>query len=402
MEISATVAATAPFVTSSVTLTPEREGGGHIDSVSEPNFGLSTQLRGLSPIPPPPVMIVAIATTVVFGTSSAHVLRAGTEPAIQSLFADFASPRAAKPDTAGPSDHRGTEISANNFYICHSMIDQLAPPRFFSQLRGMDYDQLFAEFNVGVAHQTCLSTNLLKEKDVEIASLKAQLSLKEAEAAEAIRLCNQFSVAKVAEATRVSELDSLKERNTALEAEKSTLEGEVAALESVVVIKDTELASFNAQITKLTQDLIAVVTEYLVKLDQKARILELKRRYFEDYYSDNQYAVSIKEETVYSCLHSPKTTKDHMINTPYPEDQYVILEISMVNILEDIKRGPYSKKPQYAVSNTLDTPFDETKETSNETKGLKRKARLLQNMEDLKILKDLLIQIEDIEDNIKS
>ncbi|GJW32632.1 retrovirus-related pol polyprotein from transposon TNT 1-94 [Tanacetum coccineum] len=44
--------------------------------------------------------------------------------------------------------------------------------------------------------------------------------------------------------------------------------------------------------------------------EQKARILELKRRYFEDYCSDNQYAVSIKEDTAYPCLHSPKTTKE--------------------------------------------------------------------------------------------
>ncbi|GJV21257.1 hypothetical protein Tco_1370277 [Tanacetum coccineum] len=43
---------------------------------------------------------------------------------------------------------------------------------------------------------------------------------------------------------------------------------------------------------------------------QKARILELKRRYFEDYYSNNQYAVSIKEDTAYPCQHSPKTTKE--------------------------------------------------------------------------------------------
>ncbi|GJX31529.1 hypothetical protein Tco_0241384, partial [Tanacetum coccineum] len=35
---------------------------------------------------------------------------------------------------------------------------------------------------------------------------------------------------------------------------------------------------------------------------QKARILELKRRYFEDYYSDNQYAVSIKEDTAMDDL----------------------------------------------------------------------------------------------------
>ncbi|GJY66520.1 hypothetical protein Tco_0468758, partial [Tanacetum coccineum] len=44
----------------------------------------------------------------------------------------------------------------------------------------------------------------------------------------------------------------------------------------------------------------------------------------------------------------PTLTKDHQgikLNTPYPEDQYAVLEIwNEYNILEDIKRGPYSKK----------------------------------------------------------
>ncbi|GJY53793.1 hypothetical protein Tco_0445457 [Tanacetum coccineum] len=61
-----------------------------------------------------------------------------------------------------------------------------------------------------------------------------------------------------------------------------------------------------------------VIMEYLVKVKLKARILELKRRYFEDYCSENQYAVSIKEDTAYPCLHSPKTTKETRSNTPYP------------------------------------------------------------------------------------
>ncbi|GJW65756.1 hypothetical protein Tco_0117640 [Tanacetum coccineum] len=41
---------------------------------------------------------------------------------------------------------------------------------------------------------------------------------------------------------------------------------------------------------------------------------------FEDYCSDNQYAVFIKEDTVYLYLHSPKTTKETRSNTPYPEE----------------------------------------------------------------------------------
>ncbi|GKC51861.1 hypothetical protein Tco_1074606, partial [Tanacetum coccineum] len=60
------------------------------------------------------------------------------------------------------------------------------------------------------------------------------------------------------------------------------------------------------------------IMEYLVKVNLKARILELKRRYFEDYRSEDQYAESIKEDTAYMCLHSPKTTKETRSNTPYP------------------------------------------------------------------------------------
>ncbi|GKA06342.1 hypothetical protein Tco_0685566, partial [Tanacetum coccineum] len=53
-----------------------------------------------------------------------------------------------------------------------------------------------------------------------------------------------------------------------------------------------------------------VIMEYMVNTSKKARILELKRRYFEDYYSEDQYTVSIKEDTAYLCLHSPKTMKE--------------------------------------------------------------------------------------------
>ncbi|GKF99087.1 hypothetical protein Tco_0297870, partial [Tanacetum coccineum] len=35
-----------------------------------------------------------------------------------------------------------------------------------------------------------------------------------------------------------------------------------------------------------------------------------KDAHSEDYYSEDQYAVSIKEDTVYPFLQSPKTTKE--------------------------------------------------------------------------------------------
>nr|GFC46399.1 hypothetical protein [Tanacetum cinerariifolium] len=134
-EISATSAATVPFDTSSITPTPEHEGGKDADSVSAPNVR-----------------------------------------------------------TKRPAE---------------------------------------SEFNVGAARQTCLSAEekLLKEKDVKIADLKARLSLKEAEAAKAIRLRCPIADVEASKAARVCELESLKERNV--------------ALESTAVIKDVEFAKLS-------------------------------------------------------------------------------------------------------------------------------------------------------------
>ncbi|GJV51786.1 hypothetical protein Tco_1447527 [Tanacetum coccineum] len=312
MEVGVTTAATMPFVTSSVTPTPEREGGGNTDSIYGPNlrtqhpserFVISSDSSHHSStnvadakvnslvryfVPPPPVMTVAVTTTNVVGASSAPVLGAGAELVSQvhpSIFADSASIGATWPNVVGHSNPVGTELSADTFYVsqemnsetlrqiyvpkwnvvnesvlddpdvCCSVIDQLAPPGLFSHLRSMDYDQLFAEFTVRVARQTCLrakvrlrsehnfrerkkierkcatQVDLLKERDVEIANLKAQLSLKKVKAIEAIHLRNHVSVVEDAEATRVSELNSLKERNSALEEEKNSLEGKVATLD---------------------------------------------------------------------------------------------------------------------------------------------------------------------------
>ncbi|GJV76552.1 hypothetical protein Tco_1508136 [Tanacetum coccineum] len=62
-------------------------------------------------------------------------------------------------------------------------------------------------------------------------------------------------------------------------------------------------------------------------------------------YSEDQYTVSIKEDTMYMCLHSPKTTKDKAQYAVSRETQYVVFNIwNEYNILEDIKRALYSKK----------------------------------------------------------
>ncbi|GJT37105.1 hypothetical protein Tco_0936970 [Tanacetum coccineum] len=181
----------------------------------------------MSLVPDPPIIITAVATTVIVVASFVLVPRAGDEPVHASIFAESTSADTVGPDIAGPSQPAGTELSADAFYVSQdmdsktlrqiyvpkwnvvnesalddpdvyrSLVDQFAPPVLFSQLCGMDYDQLFAEFNVGAARQTCLGAevrmrtehilrekkklegrcsrqaDLLKENDVEIASLKA-------------------------------------------------------------------------------------------------------------------------------------------------------------------------------------------------------------------------------------
>ncbi|GKB95399.1 hypothetical protein Tco_0981536 [Tanacetum coccineum] len=245
-----------PFVTSSVTLTPEREGGGHTDSVFGPN---------LCTHHPAERFVISSDSSHHSSTNAADVevtsiVRSPIPPPLASYsepFADFASPSASGPDTAGPSDPRSTEISADNFYVSQEMdsetlqmIDQLAPPGFFSQLRGMDYNQLFAEFNVGATSQTCLS---IEEKDAEIASLKSQLSLKEAEAAEAIRLRSQLSC------------DELSIKADSLESERDGLVDLVSLLEGTCSRFRDQVKIFSDHVAELDSELMGMA----VHLDEE-------------------------------------------------------------------------------------------------------------------------------------
>nr|GEW85057.1 putative transposase (putative), gypsy type [Tanacetum cinerariifolium] len=109
--------------------------------------------------------------------------------------------------------------------ICHEMLDEFAPPNFFASIRGMDHDQFSPKkkrLRIFVDEQT----EMLKVRDREIESLKAQFLLKETEAAEAIRL--RAEVIK-------------------FEATEKSLQGEV---------KEQEVADLDAQVTtvKLQND----------------------------------------------------------------------------------------------------------------------------------------------------
>ncbi|GJR59760.1 DNA-directed DNA polymerase [Tanacetum coccineum] len=55
---------------------------------------------------------------------------------------------------------------------------------------------------------------------------------------------------------------------------------------------------------------IPLITEYLVNISKRRAFWSLNEDILKINDSDYQYAISIKEDTVYPCLHSPKTTKE--------------------------------------------------------------------------------------------
>ncbi|GJW52596.1 hypothetical protein Tco_0096681 [Tanacetum coccineum] len=102
---------------------------------------------------------------------------------------------------------------------------------------------------------------------------------------------------------------------------------------------------------------VLLIIEYLVIIS--------KRRAF---WSLNEDILKITILTINTPYPSKKIRRIHASTHQRPqrkqaqydvsrEDQYAILDIWHVNILDDIKRGPYSKKLQYAISYPLDTPY---------------------------------------------
>nr|GEY08699.1 hypothetical protein [Tanacetum cinerariifolium] len=94
----------------------------------------------------------------------------------------------------------------------------------------------------------------------------------------------------------------------------------------------------------------SVILEYMVKINKKACILELKRRNMKKIDSNIQYAVSIKEDTVYMCLHFTKDHEGNKINTLYPEktnasyssyENKIFWKISNAVLLQETPNTPY-------------------------------------------------------------
>ncbi|GJW68456.1 hypothetical protein Tco_0122880 [Tanacetum coccineum] len=126
---------------------------------------------------------------------------------------------------------------ADNLDTSREFINHLAPPVLFARIRNMDYDELFTEFSVGTARQACLSAEVRKRTEYCLSRRRRLESKSEKQAA--------------AKQVHVDELNTLKQRNVALEDEKESLSGKVAELQSLVSVKDHELKDVDATVTSL-------------------------------------------------------------------------------------------------------------------------------------------------------
>ncbi|GJU15248.1 hypothetical protein Tco_1143214 [Tanacetum coccineum] len=229
------------------------------------------------------VLSAPVVTTAVVTTSAK----------IGPAFKATADP---EPDLAGPSHPEDSESSADSFYeipdldaemakrwyvpkwyvtndslldddfACRTLVDRVAPPAFFSDLRTIGYDQLSR-----VEHELELKEKLkagydargesLKKKDLEILRLKAQLAEKEAEAAEAVRLRDQVSSLSREKSALAAEVSSLKVTISQKDNDISLLDSRAAHLKSCLDDANAACTEVGIKVTSLTSERDRIASE---------------------------------------------------------------------------------------------------------------------------------------------
>nr|GEV69974.1 RNA-directed DNA polymerase, eukaryota, reverse transcriptase zinc-binding domain protein [Tanacetum cinerariifolium] len=272
------------FIGAFVSTTLKREDGDHTDFVAEPN---------LRTIRAPQRSYVPIMTAVTTVTSTVDSALVAKEKHVKpSLFsADSFSAGGADPNNG-----------------------------VFSDLTGSDFlDQLFIEFNVGAARQMSLSAEvrmrseynvkerrrlksvvenqgeLLKAREEEIKGLKARLLLKEAKAAEAIRLRTEASNFKIVEKSFRDETNALR--------------------------KQRELIDLNALVNSVkSQDDNLMKRISSCGLQEKVTVYENYMKQLEKFQDDRMKIVNDKFDNLYTdfvemTLHLEEKIYPHLLTT---------------------------------------------------------------------------------------
>nr|GEW62796.1 reverse transcriptase domain-containing protein [Tanacetum cinerariifolium] len=222
----------------------------------------------------------------------------------------------------------------------------------WSVTNGLVLMTLFIEFNVEAARQMSLGAKvrmraeynvkekrrlksvaerqvkLLKVREEEIENLKAQLLLREAKAAEVIRLCAQASNFEAVKKSLQDETNALKERNSILEKEQNVLDVKVTELEASTVGKERELTDLNALITYVkSQNDIRVNRVHKLEissfgLQEKVTVYENYMDQLEKFQYDQMKVVNDKFDKLYAdfvetALHLEEKFYPHLFTTVF-------------------------------------------------------------------------------------
>ncbi|GJX80143.1 hypothetical protein Tco_0328292 [Tanacetum coccineum] len=365
VEVEVAAIPTLPFVTASVSTTPEREGGDHTDSMAglnhrviraPPRFVISLDSSHISGTNVAEAEVdslvrssILIMTTVTITTSTVDPASVAKEKLGKpSLFCDNSSSTGGTDPTTGVfSDLTGSDFLVGDI---RTMVDEFAPLKFFASFRGMEHDHLFTEFNVEAARQMSLSAEvrmcarynvkgkkrlksvverqgeLLKVREGEIENLKGQLLLREAEAVEAIRLRAEASNFKAVEKSLLDEMNALKECNAILEKERNALDMKVTELETLAAGKERELTDLNALITSVksqNDNLVDRVHELETSssgLQEKVTVYKNCMDQLEKFQDDRMKVVNDKFDKLYTdfvemALHLEEKFYPHLVTT---------------------------------------------------------------------------------------
>ncbi|GJZ77258.1 hypothetical protein Tco_0641930 [Tanacetum coccineum] len=250
-----------PFVTSSVSATPKREGEDHIDSVTRLNLrtvsapqrfvissdsshhsGANIAEAEVDSFARPSIPIITAATTVTLTFGPAVVIQEKTVK--PSVFAVDSSSAGGDPNAGVFSNLTGSDFLVSGIRTVIDYEFDLQKVSLSAEVR------MRAKYNIKEKRKVKTvvdeQADLLKVKEGEIESLRAQLLLKETEAAEAIRLRAEASSFAATEKSLRDEVNALNGRNLILKKERDALDVKVMDLETVIVSEERKLSDSNA------------------------------------------------------------------------------------------------------------------------------------------------------------
>ncbi|GJS97175.1 hypothetical protein Tco_0804143 [Tanacetum coccineum] len=297
---------TLPFVTSSVSTILEREDKdsshhsdanieeAEVDSFARPSVPLMTAATTVTSTVDPATTVKEkfVESSVFSGNSSGggadHIVGGFSDLTSSDFIVGgvrtVVSPHTDLQKVYVPQWSVTNSSCLDDGHTCRKMMDEFAPPKFFASIRGEKFvaceggkklqrpsvsvpkplsskvvwnmTTFFTEFNVGAARQMSLSAevrmcaeyNIIKRSRLNSVE-KNLLLVKEAKAAEAIRLCAEASKFEVVEKSLRDEVKVLEEQNAALEQKNGDLGVKVADLAASFKVREQEVADLDAQVT---------------------------------------------------------------------------------------------------------------------------------------------------------